>query len=693
VARLITQIARHDRLYYQLNAPEITDAAYDALRTRLEAIERKFPKLRRAGSPSLRVGASPLTIFAKIRHQRPVLSLENVLTETEFRAWLVRTRRLLGCAAEEPVDLVAEPKIDGLTAVCWYENGIFVRGGTRGDGRTGEDVTANLRGLRNLPVRLRGAHTPHTLEVRGEVYMTRADFTALNAKRRAGAETLFVSARNAAAGSLRQLDSRVTKRRRLHFFVHGWGKAEPRFTGTYSQALDRLKHLGLPINPLMRPCTGEAAQAIYTAFQKRRDRLAYEIDGVVFKIDRLDWQERLGATSHAPRWAVAYKFPGAEAQTVLQRIVIQIGRTGVLTPVAELEPVIVNGVEIRRATLHNRDYVRRKDIREGDTVLIRRAGEVIPQVVATVPALRPARSRRFSFPDRCPVCGSRAISAGGEAVCRCSGALVCPAQRVERLRHFVSRDAANIAGLGPKRLAQLTGAGLVKTPADLYRLPLRETAGRSPLAGLPGWNRRSIERLSDTVEASREITLDRFIYALGIPQVGVVTAGKLARAYRSVTAWTSAMRAAQNSRRNAYRTLRQVESIGPQGAEELIAFFAENKNRAVVSELLSSMKVRPTATVPATAPLAGTTVVFTGQLTGVTRAQARQRALDLGARVRDTISRATDVLVVGAHPGNKIRRARKLGVRLLSADRWRKLSASSSARTELGRLRRSPADH
>jgi DNA ligase (NAD+) len=376
LARLSAQIARHDRLYYQLNAPKIADFAYDALRSRLAAIEQRFPKLRRADSPSLRVGASPLAIFPKIRHQRPVLSLENVLTEAEFQAWLRRTRRLLELPANEPVELVAEPKIDGLTAVCCYESGLFVRGGTRGDGKTGEDVTPNLRGgVRNLPARLKGGDTPRTLEVRGEVYMARADFAALNARRGAGSEALFASPRNAAAGSLRQLDSRVTKRRRLRFFVHGWGNVEPRFTGTYSQALRRFERMGLPINPLMRACTGEMAHAIYTEFHRRRDRLPYEIDGVVFKIDRLDWQERLGVTSHAPRWAVAYKFSGAEAQTVLKRIIVQVGRTGVLTPVAELEPAVINGVEIRRATLHNRDYIRRNDIREGDTVQIRRAGE------------------------------------------------------------------------------------------------------------------------------------------------------------------------------------------------------------------------------------------------------------------------------------------------------------------------------
>lgn len=681
--RLTAEIARHDRYYYQLNAPKITDAEYDALRSRLSDIEQRFPDLRRPDSPSLRVGAPPLDLFPKIHHQTPVLSLDNVFNEPDFRLWLARSRRALGLGAKDALDLVAEPKIDGLTAVCRFENGVFVRGGTRGDGRVGEDVSDNLRCVREVPARLKGEGVPRILEVRGEVYMRRSDFDSLNDRRRKRGETLFVSARNAAAGSLRQLDRRITRQRRLHFFVHGWGAVEPPFTGTYTEVLRHFERMGLTVNPLMQPCTGESAERIYESFQQRRDRLAYEIDGVVFKVDRLAWQDRLGATSHAPRWALAYKFPGSEAQTVLKRIVIQVGRTGALTPVAELEPATLGGVEISRATLHNEDFIRRKDIREGDTVRLRRAGEVIPQVIEPVLALRPRGTRRYSFPQRCPACGSRAVRAPGEAVRRCSGTLVCPAQRMQGLRHFVSRDAANIAQLGPSRLAQLSGAGLIDTPADILRLPAVASQPASPLRSLPGWNRRSIERLCDTIDAQRDITLDRFIYALGIPRVGLVTARALARAYPSVDAWRAAMLARSGRGSKDRRTSGGLASVGPETATELRAFFSEPRNRAVVQELLSLMKVRPLEPAAEAGPLMGKTLVFTGQIPGMTRAQARRTALDLGAHVGDTVSRSTDMLVVGARPGSKLDRARKLGIDTLSAEEWRQLArrgGSGSAR-------------
>ena len=471
LARLANEMARHDRLYYRDDAPELSDAEYDALRQRNIALERRFPALIRPDSPSLRVGAAPAEAFGKVTHAVPMLSLDNAMAEEEVREFVARIRRFLNLPADAPLDFVAEPKIDGLSCSLRYEDGWLVRGATRGDGTVGEDVTANVRTIRDIPQRLEGDDPPRVLEVRGEVYMERADFLQLNERRLAKGEPPFMNPRNAGAGSLRQLDSKITAERRLRFFAYAWGEADPPIQGTYSGFLDRLKTMGFRVNPETSHCTTtDELLAYQQRIAERRHALPYDIDGVVDKLDRIDLQERLGFVGRAPRWAIAHKFAAQQAETVLNAISIQVGRTGALTPVAELAPITVGGVVVSRATLHNQDYIEAKDIRVGDTVVIQRAGDVIPQVVEVVLARRPADAAPFTFPDHCPQCGSLAVRPEGEAIRRCTGGLICPAQLAERLRHFVARDAFDIEGLGRKQVPQLLEAGLIKSPVDLFRL-------------------------------------------------------------------------------------------------------------------------------------------------------------------------------------------------------------------------------
>ncbi|MFQ5985316.1 MAG: NAD-dependent DNA ligase LigA [Alphaproteobacteria bacterium] len=674
LARLAKEIAEHDRLYYQDAAPVIGDAEYDALRRRNAAIESRFPDLVRADSPSHRVGAPPVEAFAKVTHSRPMLSLDNALEAQEVREFFQRVRRFLGLEPDAPVEVVAEPKIDGLSASARYESGRFVLGATRGDGQVGEDVTANLRTVRDVPLRLAAEDVPKVLEVRGEAYMTHADFAALNAEREAAGESLFANPRNAAAGSLRQLDSRITAKRRLHFFAYAWGEVTPPFEGTHWDALMRLKRLGFRVNPSTRPCDGEQeALALYEDIARGRVELGYDIDGVVYKVNRLDWQERLGTVSRAPRWALAYKFPAEQARTVLTRIAVQVGRTGALTPVAELEPVNVGGAMVSRATLHNEDEIRRKDIREGDAVVVQRAGDVIPQVVAVEHSRRPKGSRPFDFPTTCPACGSRAVREEGEAVRRCTGGLVCPAQAVERLRHFVSRDAFDIEGLGEKQSAAFWEDGLIRTPGDLFRLRAEDGRRGPRLKDREGWGEVSAGNLFAAIEARREIPLERFIYALGIRQVGQATARLLAKNYGSLEAWVSAMMEAQDRTSPAYAELSAIDTIGPKVADDILNFFAEPHNREALEDLASEVRVSDFAAPEAVSPLAGKTVVFTGTLDTMTRSEAKARAEALGAKVAGSVSSKTDFVVIGAEAGSKAETARALGVKVVSEAEWLKL--------------------
>ncbi len=671
--RLAREIARHDRLYYVDNAPEISDAAYDTLWRRNAAIEARFPDLRRSDSPSLRVGAPPAPGFAKVRHSVPMLSLANAFDADDLRDFFDGVRRFLKELRddpEQPVEVVGEPKIDGLSVSARYEGGRFVVGATRGDGVEGEDVTANLRTVRTLPLRLDASDVteiPEVIDVRGEIYMRRDDFLALNLAQEEAGRQPFANPRNAAAGSLRQLDPAVTAGRPLRFFAYAWGEASAPVAATHWEYHERLKAWGFAVNPLARLCPGlEAALELYSEIAEARADLPYDIDGVVYKINRIDWQKRLGTVSRAPRWAIAQKFPAERATTRLKAIGIQVGRTGALTPVAELEPVTVGGVVVSRATLHNEDEIARKDVREGDTVEVQRAGDVIPQVVSVVDADRAGRAEPYRFPDRCPVCGSHAVREAGEAVRRCTGGLVCAAQAVERLKHFVSRDAFDIEGLGRKHVEAFWSDGLIRTPADIFRLAAR----RDDIAAREGWGEQSAANLIDAIDARREVPLERFIYALGIRQVGQATARLLARQYGSLAAWRGAMAAAQDREADAYRELVAIDGIGPLVADDILNFFDEPHNREVLDELAAEVRVGDFAPAAAASPVTGKTVVFTGTLEVMTRSEAKARAEALGAKVAGSVSSKTDYVVAGPGAGSKLDKARNLGVTVLGEREW-----------------------
>jgi DNA ligase (NAD+) len=675
LARLAAEIAHHDRLYYRDAAPEISDAEYDALRQRNQAIEARFPDLIRPDSPSHRIGAPPVEDFGKVRHRVPMLSLDNAMEAGEVSEFMRRVRRFLNLGEDAPLDLVAEPKIDGLSASLRYEDGLFVQGATRGDGTVGEDVTANLRTIHDIPQRLDGAGLPSALEVRGEVYMERADFVALNAAREAAGEPLFANPRNFAAGSLRQLDPGITARRRLRFFAYGWGEAIPPIEGAYSDFLARLDQWGFRVNPLTERCADEAALIAYHArLGAKRFELPYDIDGVVAKVDRIDYQRRLGFVGRAPRWAIAFKFAAEQAETRVVGISVQVGRTGALTPVAALEPVTVGGVVVARATLHNQDYIESKDIRVGDTVVVQRAGDVIPQVVEVRHERRPPGTEAYVFPDHCPACGSLALRPPGEAVRRCTGGLICPAQITERLRHLVSREAFDIEGLGRKQVPQLLEAGLIRQPGDLFRLA-EDPERLRQLEMLPLWGKKKAENLRRSIEARRRIPLARFINALGIRYVGETNARLLARHYGSLDAWHAAMVAAAEGDLHARVELEAIDGIGPAVAEALLEFFKEAHNREVLGDLASLIEVEDAAAEAGVdSPLSGKTVVFTGTLEHMTRAEAKATAEALGAKVAGSVSGKTDYVVVGLDAGSKARKAAELGITTLSEAEWQELA-------------------
>lgn len=668
--RLAAEIAHHDKAYHQKDAPEISDADYDALVKRNRAIEARFPELIRADSPSKRVGAAPAEAFAKVTHRRPMLSLDNAFSREDVDDFLNRVRRFLGLGADTSIPLAIEPKIDGLSANLRYENGHFVQGATRGDGAVGEDITANLRHVSGIPMKLKDKAPPKLIEIRGEVYMPRANFAKLNEQRAAAGEPIFANPRNAAAGSVRQLDPEITKRRPLQFFAYAYGEVEgwPDQPASHHAFVDQLKGWGFDVNP-RRELVDDLDGVIkyYEALGADRVDLPYDIDGAVYKVDRRDWQNRLGFVGRAPRWAIAHKFPAERAITTLNKITIQVGRTGVLTPVAELEPITVGGVVVARATLHNEDEIVRKDVRVGDKVVVQRAGDVIPQIVEVVDADRKGRGRPYHFPDKCPVCGSHATREEGEVARRCTGGLICAAQAVERLKHFVSRGAFDIDGLGDKHIETFHADGLLKSPGDIFRLKRHQKA----LLEREGWGQLSVDNLLAAIDERRRIALPRFIYALGIPQIGEVTAKLLARHYLSFDALRKAMKEAQTIGSEARQDLGEINGIGPSMAEDLIEFFAEKHNQEVLDDLTKEVEVEDFVSVATTSsPITGKTVVFTGTLVRMTRNEAKARAESLGAKVAGSVSKKTDYVVIGEDAGSKAAKAAELGVQTLSEEDW-----------------------
>jgi DNA ligase (NAD+) len=653
------EIEKHNRNYYALDAPTITDAEYDALFRELQQIEQEHPGLDTPDSPTRRVGAAPLAQFDEVVHRTPMLSLNNAFADADIEAFDRRAREAAGA---DEIEYSVEPKFDGLAVSLAYRDGAFVQGATRGDGTTGEDVTPNLRTVRGIPLTLPAAPDTRDLEVRGEILMYRAEFDAFNERQRAAGEKEFVNPRNAAAGSLRQLDSRMTALRPLRFFAYGVGIAAGARWQLHSEMLDRLAELGFPVSKDREVARGvDGLLAYYRRIGSRRAGLAYGIDGVVYKVNRLDWQERLGFVSRAPRFAVAHKFPAEEQPTVVTAIEVNVGRTGALTPVARLKPVFVGGVTVTNATLHNEDELRRKDVWIGDTVVVRRAGDVIPEVVAVRRESRPADAFEFRMPAKCPICGSAVVRNEDEAVSRCSGGLFCPAQRKQALLHFASRRAMDIDGLGEKIVDQLVDRGLVRTPADLYAL------SPATLAGLERMAEKSAENLNRALQASRDTTLQRLVYALGIRNVGESTARDLARHFGSLDALMSASEEA----------LQQAPDVGPIVARSIRQFFDEQHNREVIDDLRAAgvnWKEGPPA--PATQAGNRRTFVLTGTLAGMTRDEARAIIEARGHKVAGSVSKKTDYVVAGADAGSKLEQARKLGIAVLDEEGLRKLLES-----------------
>jgi DNA ligase (NAD+) len=663
--RLAKEIARHDKLYHDRDAPEISDAEYDALVRENRELEAQFPQLVRADSPSKRLGAAPTSGLAKVAHARPMLSLENAFSAEEVGEFVARVKRFLNLGESAEVAMTAEPKIDGLSCSLRYEKGELVLAATRGDGTVGEDVTANVRTIGDVPQGIAGA--PDVLEVRGEVYMSKSDFEALNERQDASGGKIFANPRNAAAGSLRQKDPSITAARPLRFFAHGWGELSERLAETQFEAMKRIEGFGLPVSELLVQCLSvEEMLAPYRAIEKARADLPFDIDGVVYKVDRLDWQERLGQVARAPRWGLAHKFPAEKAETTLEAIDIQVGRTGKLTPVGRLTPVGVGGVIVANVTLHNRDEIERLGLRIGDRVRIQRAGDVIPQVVENLTRDQPRA--RYVFPDHCPMCGSEAVAEEGEVDVRCTGGLICPAQRFERLRHFVSRGALDIEGLGEKSIAEFIELGWLHSPADIFRLRNH----RAELLGREGWKEKSVDNLLAAIEAKREPDGPRLLFGLGIRHVGIVTAKDLLKCFGTID---ELRRVATSA--DAQAELSAVEGVGPVVAEALVDFFHEQHNREVVNDLLSEVSPKPFISDAKQTEWSGKTIVFTGSLETMSRDEAKAQAERLGARAAGSVSAKTDLVVAGPGAGSKLKKAEELGIKVIGEEEWAKIVASA----------------
>lgn len=660
------EMAKSDIAYYQNDAPYLSDAEYDSLKQRNQEIEAKYPRLTRADSPSKKVGAAVKNGFGKVRHRFPMLSLADVFDIEEVDSFVMSVKRFLN-TAKMPV-FMAEPKIDGLSFSARYEKGRFVQGATRGDGTTGEDITENLKTIRQLPQKLAG-NVPGILEIRGEVYMSKADFFALNQKYENEGKKVFANPRNAAAGSLRQLDSKITAERNLSLFAYTWGEVSDRIWDSQEDFFKHLQIWGFPTNPLNKLCfTVDEIEENFTHLMEIRASLPYDIDGIVYKVNSIELQERLGFLTRTPRWAVAHKFPAEQALTKINNIRIQVGRTGALTPVADLEPVNVGGVIVSHATLHNEDEIKRKDIRINDTVVIQRAGDVIPQVVEVIKDKRPADSQEFIFPSLCPQCGAHAIREEDEAVRRCTGGLTCPAQAIERIIHFVSKDAFDITGLGEKIVEDFYHEDILKSPADIFTLEERNDDGDlfSNQKGLhlesrDGWGKKSVENLFRAIREKKNISLPRFIYALGIRQVGSATALLIAKNYGSFESFMHDMLNKETGK------LVSIDGIGAAMATDIVEFFQEQHNIDIINRLLENVKVEDYIDeADYSSPIAGKTVVFTGTLEQLTRSEAKAKAQSLGAKVSGSVSKNTDYVIVGTDAGSKAAKAQELGVKTLS---------------------------
>lgn len=672
---LAKEIEKADIAYYQNDAPYLDDAAYDKLRRLNDALEAKFPALIRNDSPSKRVGAMVKSEFKKVELSVPMLSLADIFSEEELKDFIMSIKRFLN--SSDDIIFTSEPKMDGLSFSALYVNGIFTRGSTRGDGKIGEDITENLKAIRGFPLFL-NKEAPEVFEVRGEVFMSKADFLALNQKNEEEHKKTFANPRNAAAGSLRQLDTRITKERRLSFLVYTWGEVSEIRWKSQVEFLEYVKELGFPVNPYNKVCRNE--QELLNSFEtlmENRADLPYDIDGIVYKVNDLELQKRLGFLTRTPRWAIAHKFPAEQAITRLNNIRVQVGRTGALTPVADLEPVNVGGVLVSHATLHNEDEIKRKDIRIGDMVIIQRAGDVIPQVVSVLTEKRSTELPEFQFPTVCPECGAHAIREEDEAVRRCTGGLSCPAQAVERLKHFVSREAFNIEGLGDKVIDEFYKEGIIKTPYDIFTLEERNkpadlfSASQSlNLENREGWGKKSVSKLFDAINKSKSISLQKFIYALGIRQVGTATAYLIAKHYHTFTAFMSAMV------QQDLQLLVSIDGIGPAMAKDIVEFFKEEHNLTVINDLLSVISIEEFEGIAnTTSEIFGKTIVFTGTLTTLTRSEAKSKALAFGAKVAGSVSTNTDYVIAGENAGSKLKKAQELGVKVITEEEFNRITA------------------
>ncbi len=675
--RLAAEIAAHDALYYGEDAPVLSDAEYDRLRLRNEEIESRFPDLIRGDSPSKRVGLRPSGPFGKITHKVPMLSLGNGFDDADIRDFEDRVRKFLGLKKNSPLEFTSEPKIDGLSIAITYENGEMVRAATRGDGMIGENVTANVATLGDVPKRVEGEGFPEIFEIRGEIYMAHADFQELNSQLEASGNKVFANPRNAAAGSLRQKNPEITASRRLKFFAYSWGEVTRLPSNTQMGVIEAFAEWGFPVNPHTHlNNNAEELLVSYREIEERRSSLGYDIDGVVYKVNRLDYQERLGFVSRSPRWAIAHKFPAEKAISVLTDIEIQVGRTGALTPVAKLEPVTVGGVVVQNATLHNEDEIARKDVRIGDSVVVQRAGDVIPQIVEVLLENRRKNSKPFVFPTICPACGSHASreihpSTGkADAVRRCSGGLICPAQAVERLKHFVSRNAFDIDGLGAKQIATFFEAGEILKPGDIFTLERGDRDSASPLSTREGWGETSARNLFGAIQARRRIELDRFIYALGIRHIGETNARLLAKTYGSFGAFQDAVLTARDTESDAYEEIMNIDGVGEVMVGALIDFFDEPHNREALDSLLAEVEVLDFKSNEQETEISGKTIVFTGTLEMMTRSEAKAQAERFGAKVSGSVSKKTDYVVAGPGAGSKLKKAESLGVAVLSEAEW-----------------------